>query len=178
MSDIWFRNVKRINSALVELSFCNLKVTRLSLLHDKYTFFSFSQTLEGVEVQILSKIVHTVPNDHSRTVTRFPMKMRSLWEGKTYAKSTTSPLNLCYISKTGLDLLILKIWGLLVKGFQSYQLSKLEVTRKSLPTGPGPSRTSWPGFELYRGQMILKVWWPVILQPFDQWTPNFQHWKI
>ena len=28
-----------------------------------------------------------------------------------------------------------------VKGLQSYQLSKLEVTRKSLPTSPGPSRT-------------------------------------
>ena len=59
--------------------------------------------------------------------------------------------------KRGLDLSILKIWGLLVKGLQSYQLSKLEVTRKSLPTSPGPSRTSWPGFELYRGQIILKV---------------------
>ena len=100
-------------------------------------------------------------------------KMRSLWEGKTYAKNTTSPLNLCYILKRGLDLSILKIWGLLVKGLQSYQLSKLEVTRKSLPTSPGPSRTSRPGFELYRGQIILKVWWPVILQPFDLQTPNF-----
>ena len=66
-------------------------------------------------------------------------------------------MNLCYIFKRGLDLSILKIWGLLVKGLQSYQLSKLEVTRKSLPTGPGPSRTSRPGFELYRGQIILKV---------------------
>ena len=52
-----------------------------------------------------------------------PMKMRSLWKGKTYAKNTTSPLNLSYISKRGLDLSILKIQGLLVKGLQSYQLS-------------------------------------------------------
>ena len=96
-----------------------------------------------------------------------PMKMRSLREGKTYAKNTTSPMNLCYILRRGLDLSILKIWGLLVKGLQSYQLSKLEVTRKSLPTSPGPSRTSRPGFELYRGQIILKVCWLVILQPFD-----------
>ena len=98
-----------------------------------------------------------MPNDHSQPITKFPMKMRSLWEGKTYTKNTTSPLNLCYILKRGLDLSILKIWGLLVKGLQSYQLSKLEVTRKSLPTGPGPSWYSRPGFELYQGQ-IIKVW--------------------
>ena len=102
-----------------------------------------------------------------------PMKMRSLWEGKTYAKNTTSLINLCYILKRGLDLSILKIWGLLVKGLQSYQLSKLEVTRKSLPTSPGPSWTNRPGFELYRGQIILKVWWLVTLQPFDIQTSNF-----
>ena len=100
-------------------------------------------------------------------------KMRSLWEGKTYAKNTTSPLNLCYILKRGFDLSILKIWGLLVKGLQSYQLSKLVVTRKSLPRSPGPSRTSWPGFELYRGQIILKVWQMVTLQPFNLQTSNF-----
>ena len=62
--------------------------------------------------------------------------MRSLWQGKTYAKNTTSPLNLSYILKRGLDLSILKIWGLLVKGLQSYQLSKLEFSRKSLPLRP------------------------------------------
>ena len=77
--------------------------------------------------------------------------MRLLWEGQTYSKNTTSPLNLCYILKRGLDLSILKIWGLLVKGLQSYQLSKLEVTRKSLPTGPGPSRTSWPMMRVVPG---------------------------
>ena len=35
-----------------------------------------------------------------------------------------------------------------------------------------------PRFENTRGQIILKVWWPVTLQPFDLQTPNFQHWKI
>ena len=29
--------------------------------------------------------------------------------------------------------------------------------KKSLPTGPGPFKTSQPGFELYQGQIILKV---------------------
>ena len=37
------------------------------------------------------------------------MKMRSLWEGKTYAKNTTSPMNLDYILKRRLDLSMLKI---------------------------------------------------------------------
>ena len=40
---------------------------------------------------------------------------------------------------------MLKIWGLLVKGLQSYQLSKLEVTRKDLPTGPAPLEPVGPG---------------------------------
>ena len=39
--------------------------------------------------------------------------------------------------------------------------SKLEVSRKSLP--PGPSRTIRPEFKLFRGQIILKHWWPVTL---------------
>ena len=29
--------------------------------------------------------------------------------------------------------------------------------KKSLPTGPGPSQTSQPGFEIARGQIIFKV---------------------
>ena len=36
----------------------------------------------------------------------------------------------------------------------------------------------WPGFENAQGQIILKVWWPVTLQPFDLQTPNFQNQKI
>ena len=46
------------------------------------------------------------------------------------------PLELLTQLKKGLDLLMLKIWGLLVKGLKSYQLSKLEVSRKSLPLWP------------------------------------------
>ena len=29
-------------------------------------------------------LVNTVPNDHSQPVTKFPMKMRSLWQGKIH----------------------------------------------------------------------------------------------
>ena len=70
---------------------------------------------------------------------------------------------------------MLKILGLYVKGPQSYQLSKLEVSRISLPSGPGPSQTTRPEFELYWDQIILKVWWLVTLLPLDLQTPNFQH---
>ena len=33
----------------------------------------------------------------------------------------------------------------------------MEILRKSLPSGPGPSRTSRPGFEIARGQIILSL---------------------
>ena len=97
---------------------------------------------------------------------------------KTTLKILPAPWIYAIFLKRGLDLSILKIWGLLVKGLQSYQLSKLEVTRKSLPTSPGPSRTSLPRFEPGRSRIILKVWWPVTLQPFALQTPNFHHWKF
>ena len=42
---------------------------------------------------------------------------------------------------------ILEIYGKWAKGLQNYQLLKLEVSRKNLPSGPGPNRTSWPGFD-------------------------------
>ena len=74
-----------------------------------------------------------VPNDHSRTITKFPMKMRS---GKTYTKNTTSPLNLCYILKRGLDLSSLKIWGLLVKGLTSCQIWRSQ--EKACQPAPAP----------------------------------------
>ena len=51
---------------------------------------------------------------------------------------------------------MLKVWGLYIKGLQSYQLSKLKVSRKSLPLGPGPTQTSRPGFEFARDRIILK----------------------
>ena len=52
---------------------------------------------------------------------------------------------------------MLKIWDLYVKWPQSYQLSKLEVSRKSLAYGPRHTRTSRPEFEVDRGQIILKL---------------------
>ena len=124
-----------------------------------------------------------------------PMKMRSLWEGKTYAKNTTSPLNLCYILKRGLDLSILKIWGLLVKGLQSYQLSKLEVSKKSLPYGPGPSRPVCPGsipgevksFSKFDGRsfcspltyrpQIFNIWRSKSFQKCVEISKGYQHFK-
>ena len=39
-------------------------------------------------------------------------------------------------SEMGIDLLMLKIWGLQVNWLQSYQLSKLKFSRKSLPLQP------------------------------------------
>ena len=35
-----------------------------------------------------------------------------------------------------------------------------------------------PRFENARGQIILKVWWPVPLQPFNLQIQTFKHWKI
>ena len=49
--------------------------------------------------------------------------------------------------------------------------------KKSLPTGPGPTRSSRPGLEFAWGQIILKVWWLVFLQPFDLQTLNFHYQK-
>ena len=46
------------------------------------------------------------------------------------------PLESCYILKRGLYLSIHVIQDLQVKGLQSYQLSKLEFSRKSLPLRP------------------------------------------
>ena len=39
-------------------------------------------SLMNIEYNYLQML--TVPNDHSRTVTKFPMKMRSLWQGKIH----------------------------------------------------------------------------------------------
>ena len=47
--------------------------------------------------------------------------------------------------------------------------------KKSLPTGPGPTRGSQPGFDAWPAPIILKVRWPVILQRFDLQTPHFQY---
>ena len=44
--------------------------------------------------------------------------------------------NIYHTFLKNVDVLMLKIWGLQVKWPQSYQLSKLEVSRKSSPSGP------------------------------------------
>ena len=74
--------------------------------------------------------------------------MRSLLEGKTYDQNATSLLRLCYILEKCLDLSIQAIQGLQVKGLQSYQLSKLEDSRKSLPLWPIQPKRVWTRFEL------------------------------
>ena len=55
---------------------------------------------------------------------------------------------------------------------------KVGGLKKGLPAGPGPSQPVCPGSMPGRSQIILKVWWLVILQPFDLQTPNFQQQKI
>ena len=75
--------------------------------------------------------------------------------GQTLTKNRSKPLDFLYTFLKGLDLSILYIKGMYIKGLHSYYLSKLEVSRKSLP--PVPTRTSQPGFEFVQGQIILKV---------------------
>ena len=111
----------------------------------------------ATQCQLCTKIQHTVSEHEYRPITTQPYVNEVTLRGQNLLLKCYQHLELLTVFYKGLDFSMLKIWGLLVKGLQSYQLSKLEVTRKSLPTGPGPSRTSRPGFELYRGQIILKV---------------------
>ena len=46
---------------------------------------------------------------------------------------------------------------------------------KSLSSSPSPTNANRPRFEIARGQIIVKVWWPVTLQPFNLQSPNFHH---
>ena len=55
---------------------------------------------------------------------------------KINPENAASLLIFYILFKKDLDLLILLILGLQIKGLQSYQLSKLEVSRISLPSGP------------------------------------------
>ena len=66
------------------------------------------------------------------------MKMRSLWEGKNHPLNAASILIFNEIFKKGLDLLMLKILGLYVKGLQSYWPSNFEndLTPGVLESGP------------------------------------------
>ena len=48
-----------------------------------------------------------------------------------------------------------------------------EVAKKKSAIRPWPQPVSLPGFDAWPAPIILKVWWPVILEPFDLQTPNF-----
>ena len=52
---------------------------------------------------------------------------------------------------------------------------KVGGLKKSLPSGPGHSRTSQPEFDCVRDQIFLKVWQTATLQPFDLQTPYLQN---
>ena len=66
---------------------------------------------------------------HNKPIVCPFMKQNEVYlTGKNLTISCSWPLDFCYTFVKGLDLSMLKIWGLLVKGLQSYQLSKLEVT--------------------------------------------------
>ena len=77
----------------------------------------------------------------------------------------------------GLDLLMLRIWGLKVKGLQSYWPSNFALAHSSAFTA-AECASAFAGFEMARGRIICKVWWPVTLQSFDLQTSNFQQKKI
>ena len=65
---------------------------------------------------------------------------------------------------------MLKILGLQVKGPQSYQLSKLEVSRKSLPSGPGRERYSaLPSIIVipWIPQYFKKIWLTYVQMAYD-----------
>ena len=47
---------------------------------------------------------------------------------------------------------------------------KVEGLKKSLPPGPGPSRTSQPGINFDWVPIILKVWRMATLQPYNLQT--------
>ena len=90
------------------------------------------------------------------------------------------PLECCYPLKIltqflkRLDLLMLKIRALVVKGLQSYRPSNFE-------NDSTPRKLDW--FEWARGQVAgfswdLQLWQLVTMQPFNLQSPNFQHQKI
>ena len=72
-------------------------------------------------------------------------KMRSLWEGKTYAKNTTSPLNLCYVLKKGLDLSILKNLGSVGQRASKLPAVKVGGHKKKSADWPRPllNQSAW-----------------------------------
>ena len=88
------------------------------------------------------------------------------------------PLEIFTQFERGLDLSMLKIWSLYVKGLQSFQPSNFEsdltpVHLELGPTGSRVARAVWQTFSL-----DPQLWQVVTLRSFDLKTSNFQQLKI
>ena len=88
------------------------------------------------------------------------------------------PLEIFTQFERGLDLSMLKIWSLYVKGLQSYQPSnfKNDLTLVKLERGPSGSTRAGAGRQTFLWD--LQLWQLVTLRPFDLKISNFKHWKI
>ena len=75
-------------------------------------------------------IIPTAAFKTLHTVTNKPYVNEVTLTGQNLPLKCCQPLDFQCTFLKGLDLLMLKILGLLIKGLQSYQLSKLEVSRK------------------------------------------------
>ena len=70
---------------------------------------------------------------------------------------------------------MLKIFGLYVKGLQSYQPSNFENDLTLVAVEPGPTDSSGAEAAQQTFSWDLQLWQLIILQPFDLQTPNFQN---
>ena len=105
-----------------------------------------------------------------------PMKMRSLWEGKTHLWNAASLLNFWHCWKK-IGFFNTENLGS-IKGLQSYSPSNFEkdLTPGELECGPISSSGAGAGRQTFSWD--LQLWQLVTLQPFDLSIPNFQHLKI
>ena len=75
-------------------------------------------------------------------------------------------------------LLLLNIWGLLVKGLRKYQPSNFgnDLTQGELKSGPSSSSGAGAGRQTFSWD--LQLWKLITLMTFDLQTPYLQYWKI
>jgi len=110
-----------------------------------------------------------------------PMRVRSIWLSRTHIQNPASILKLNNTLKKCLDLLMLKFWVCRSKGYKVTSCQSWTSQEKVCRFG----HSSWsvckrdrPKFEDARSQIILKVWRPETLQPFDLQTSDFHPQKI